>query len=118
MTLRITNVTRGTELASRARVARSYWSRAVGLLGRATLPAGEGLLLERTTSVHTAFMRFTIDVVYIDRANRVVKTVPNLKPFRVSGVLRGAAGVIELPAGTIASTGTAPGDELHVDTNA
>ncbi len=110
--MRIENRSRGTQLASDARVARNYWSRFVGLLGRSSLSTGEALLLEPCTSVHTAFMRFSIDVVYVDREARVVKAVSNLKPFRLSAALRSARSAIELPSGTIASTGTAPGDQL------
>jgi len=110
--VRIRNTTRGTELASDARAARTFWSRFIGLMGRSSLRPGEALVLEPCTSVHTAFMRFAIDAVYTDRSWRVVKLSPNLKPFRVSGVLRGGYATIELPSGTIASTGTAPGDQL------
>ena len=114
MTLRITNATRGTELASRALAARTFWSRLVGLLGRARLEAGEGLVIERSSSIHMMFMRFAIDAVYVDKSGRVIKAVSDLKPFRVSGA-RGGRSVIELPAGTIAQTGTAAGDELHFE---
>jgi len=110
--VRILNTTRSTELASDAKPARSFTQRLVGLLGRAGLGPGEALLLEPCSSVHTAFMRFAIDVVYVDRTGKVVKVVPELRPFRASGVLRGARSVIELPSGTIAATGTVPGDEL------
>lgn len=108
----IRNSTRGTQLASEAHAASGFWSRLIGLLGRSSLPAGEALVLDPCSSIHTAFMRFAIDVVYVDRSGQVVKVVPKLKPFRVSGVLRGASSVIELPSGTIASSGTAPGDQL------
>jgi uncharacterized membrane protein (UPF0127 family) len=104
------------ELASEARRADSYWSRLVGLLGRSRLRPGEALVLEPCSSVHTAFMRFSIDVLYVDKSGRVVKVVPNLKPFRASGVLRGARSVIELPKGTVASTATSPGDQLDFQT--
>lgn len=110
--MRIHNVTRDTELAGDARVARSLVSRAIGLLGRASLTAGEALVLEPCGSIHTAFMRFPIDVVYLDRAHRVVKAVPELRPFRMSAAQRGARAVIELPSGLLARTGTAVGDEL------
>jgi len=115
VTLRITNATRGTELASSALAAHRFWPRLVGLLGRARLEAGQGLVLERCNSIHTAFMRFAIDAVYVDKSGRVIKTVPHLKPFRMSGVLRGGHSVIELPTGTIAQTGTTAGDELHFE---
>ena len=113
--MRLRNVTRDIELASSARVARSYWSRLVGLLGRSSLQPGQALVLEPCGSVHTAFMRFTIDVLFLDRSRRVVKAVPSLKPFRLSGVLRGAHSAIELPSGVIASTATAVGDELALE---
>ena len=110
--MRITNETRETLLADRAFEARGFWPRLVGLLGRSRLEAGEALLLDPCTSVHTAFMRFTIDVVYLDHNGIVVKTSPRLRPFRVSGILRGGRSVIELPAGIIESTGTAAGDQI------
>ncbi len=113
--MRILNTTRSTELASDATPARSFRQRLVGLLGRAGLDPGEALLLEPCSSIHTAFMRFAIDVVYVDRAGKVVKVVPELRPFRVSGVLRGGRSVIELPGGTIATTGTIPGDQLSFE---
>ncbi len=110
--MRIRNVTRGSELASQAYAARGFWPRLRGLLGRASLQPGEALLLEPCSSIHTAFMRFAIDVVYVDRSGQVIKVVSGLKPFRASGVLRGARSVIELPSGTVVATGTARGDQL------
>lgn len=114
--MRIRNATRGTELASDAHRARSYWSRLVGLLGRSSLKPGEALVLEPCNSVHTAFMRFTIDVLYLDGSGSIVRTVPALKPFRASAVWRGAQAVVELPNGVIAETDTAVGDELIFET--
>ena len=110
--MQIHNATRGTKVADDARHARSFRLRLVGLLGRSSLEPGEALLLDPCTSVHTAFMRFTIDVIYLNRARRVVKVVPELKPFRVSGMLRGAHSVIELPCGTIVKAKTEVGDQL------
>jgi hypothetical protein len=86
----------------------------VGLLGRRSLQPGEGLIIEPCKSVHTAFMRFAIDVVYFDRSWRVTKVVPALRPFRLSGALRAGHAVIELPSGTIEETGTQPGDRLEL----
>lgn len=114
-TLRVTNATRGTELANAARPATTFWSRLVGLLGRSGLAAGEGLYISPCSSVHTAFMRFTIDVVYVDATNRVVKAVPNLRPFRMSLALGRGRSVLELPAGTIEASGTEPGDQLAIE---
>jgi uncharacterized membrane protein (UPF0127 family) len=110
--MRVYNVTRGAELADEGFAARNIWTRTVGLLGRAGLKPGEALLIEPCSSIHTAFMRFAIDVLYIDRAGQVVKTVGCMKPFRVSAKWSGAHSVLELPSGAIAATGTEVGDQL------
>ena len=110
--MRILNSTRNTELADKAWTAVGFWPRLVGLLKRSSLEPGEALILEPCTSVHTAFMRFAIDVVYVGRSGQVVKLSPGLKPYRMSGVLRGGRAVIELPSGTVEATGTVVGDQL------
>jgi uncharacterized membrane protein (UPF0127 family) len=110
--MRIYNVTRNAELAGQAFAARTIWTRTVGLLGRAGLRPGEALLIEPCSSIHTAFMRFAIDVLYLDRAGQVVKAVTNLRPFRLSAKWSAARAVIELPSGAIAATGTQVGDLL------
>lgn len=88
--------------------------RIVGLLNRSGLDAGEGLLIERTQSIHMFFMRFAIDVVFIDRSGRVTTTVTDLRPWRVVWWARGARDCIELPVGAIAASGTQPGDQLRI----
>lgn len=108
----VINTPRGTVIATHAWRAATPWSRLVGLLGRSGLAAGEGVHLVPCGSVHTWFMRFTIDVLYLDREGRVLKAVPALRPFRWSWGGRQTHSVLELPAGTIAATGTAPGDAL------
>lgn len=112
MNLTIINQTRGAVLATRARSAASPWSRLVGLVGRARLAPGEALHLVPCGSVHTLFMRFTIDVLYLDRDRRVVRAVPALRPFRWCWGGRRAHSALELPAGTLAATGTQLGDTL------
>lgn len=110
--LRVLNETKGTVVAEQLRVADNFWSRFWGLMGRRALPEGHGLLLRPSFSIHTAFMRFAIDVVFLDRENRVVKVVPELKPFRVTVGLGGAHSALELPAGTAARVQVRPGDQL------
>ena len=88
----------GIEVCADCRVADSFASRLRGLLGRRGLEAGEGLLIPRTSSVHTHFMRFAIDVVFVDAQGRVAKVVRDLRPWRFAGA-RGAEDVLELPAG-------------------
>ena len=85
-----------------------------GLLGRATLPAGEGILLRPAGSVHTFFMRFPIDVVFLDREQVVVGIERSLEPWKTAGK-RGAKAVVELAAGECDRRGLAVGDRLATD---
>jgi uncharacterized membrane protein (UPF0127 family) len=113
----VRNLTRGSEVAARVRRADRAWSRMVGLLGRRSLAEDEGLLLTPCTSIHTFFMLFPIDILYLDREHAVVKAVKDLRPFRFSACLRGAHSILELPAGTIDASGTQVGDRLTLVPN-
>lgn len=110
----ITNVTRGTSLASRCRVASSLGDRIVGLLATARLEPGEGLLIERTQSIHMFFMRFAIDAVFVSADGLVTRAVTDLRPWRVVWWARGARDCIELPVGAIAASDTHVGDRLEI----
>jgi uncharacterized protein len=85
-----------------------------GLLGRDGLDEGEGLLIRPCGSVHTFFMRFPIDVVFLDRELSVVAVRPEVRPWRTAGA-RGAKVVLELAAGEAARVGIAPGTALRLD---
>jgi uncharacterized membrane protein (UPF0127 family) len=98
-------------LVARARVASTFAERFRGLMGVARLAPGSGLLLPRTSSVHTHFMRFPIDVVFLDGERRVVRVVPALRPWRFSAA-KGAASVLELAAGECRRLGLESGDRL------
>lgn len=67
----------------RARVARTFAERAKGLIGTKDLPVGEGLLILRCNAIHTCFMSFPIDATFLDREDRVVKTVRKIRPWRL-----------------------------------
>ena len=92
--------------------ARGPIGRFLGLMGRSQLPAGDGLLFNRCSSIHTSFMRFPIDVVYLDDSWKVIK-ISYVWPWRVSST-RGARTVIELPLGASARLGLAPGVRVEV----
>ena len=95
----------------RAEVATSFLARFRGLMGQAGLPAGTGLLLPRTRSVHTHFMRFPIDVVFLDDDLRIAAIRPGLRPWRFASA-RGASSVLELAAVECTRLGIAAGVEL------
>ena len=101
----------GTVVCERCLLAETSLARLRGLLGRSGLSSGEGLLLRPAGSVHTAFMKFTIDVVFLDRDLRVLKVVPELVPWRTAGC-RGARAVLELPAGEASRRGLREGVSL------
>jgi uncharacterized membrane protein (UPF0127 family) len=95
----------------RCRVASSFASRFRGLMGAAQLPPGTGLLLPGTSSVHTHFMRFPIDVVFLDSERRVVSIVPALRPWRFAKA-NSADSVLELAAGECDRLGLTAGTTL------
>jgi uncharacterized membrane protein (UPF0127 family) len=110
--LEVANCARGTMLATCLEVASSAPNRSKGLLGRNGLSPGEGLWIIPCESVHTYFMRFPIDLVYLDRKNKIKKVRSDVGPWRMSACFS-AHSVLELPAGTIRNTQTQPGDTLE-----
>jgi uncharacterized protein len=101
----------GGVICARCRLADTPWTRLRGLLGRRRLEADEGVLLRPVNAIHTMFMRFPIDVVFLDRAYEVVKVVADVRPWRFAGA-RGAKIVLELPAGAAARIRLTPGERL------
>jgi uncharacterized membrane protein (UPF0127 family) len=102
----------GTVVCDRCVVARNPLSRMRGLLGRAGLEGGEGILLDPARSIHTAFMRFPIDAVFLDADRRVLSVARDLRPWRAAGK-RGARAVLELPAGEAKRVGLRVGARLE-----
>ena len=107
------NQTKSVSLGDRIEVAGESKTRNKGLLGRDGLDDGQGLWIVPCEAIHMFFMRFAIDVVYLDKQKRVVKIVPALKPWRLSACIR-AHSVLELPAGVAEQTGTTTGDQLEL----
>ena len=108
------NQTRNTLLAETAEVADTASKRRTGLLRHTGLEPGQGMWIVPCEAVHSFGMKFTIDVIYLDRKKRVKKTRPQMTPRRISGCLL-AHSVLELPAGTIEATGTRAGDQLSIE---
>lgn len=111
-TFSVRNADRDTVLATDARLASDIVSRFFGLMGRKRVAEGGGLLLTRSASIHSFFMRFRFDAVFLDKEDRVVKIVPAMRQWWIAFGGRGAKDVLELPAGVAERTGTVPGDRL------
>jgi uncharacterized membrane protein (UPF0127 family) len=101
----------GTPVCERCLLAETPSARLRGLLGRARLERGEGILLRPASSIHMLFMRFAIDAIFLDAENRVLRVAAELKPWRLAAC-RGAKAVVELAAGECARVGLRPGDRL------
>ena len=110
--MRLVNGT-GEVVLERCWMADRPWSRMRGLLGRSGLEQGEGLFLKPCGSVHTLFMRFPIDVVFLDRELSVLAVRPAVPPWRTAGT-RGAKVTLELAAGEAARLGIEPGVKLRL----
>jgi len=108
------NITRNKTLASTLLVADTFCRSLLGLMGRRHLPLGEGLWINPCQSVHSMWMRFPIDVVFLSSHRSIIHLVENMKPFRITKYVSAAESVIELPARTIAKTQTRVGDRVEI----
>jgi len=107
----VLNRTKGLVVAEELEVADSLWGRFRGLMGRKELAHGTAMLIRPSSSIHTFFMRFPIDAVFLDRADRVVRVAERVFPWRLAFGGRAHA-VLELPVGAAAESGIEPGDML------
>lgn len=110
----IRNLRTGHVIADRVLTAFDSASRRTGLLKRDSFPSGEALVIAPCGAVHTFFMRFPIDILFVGRDGSVLKTREAVGPRRIAASLRAFA-TIELPSGTIARTGTRRGDSLTIE---
>jgi hypothetical protein len=108
----INNQTAGTCLALTAHLSDTFWTRLKGLIRKKSLPLGSGMVLIPCQSIHTCFMRFNIDLIFVNRENLVCYLIENVPPYRTTSIIRDAYYVIELPIGTIRITQTQVGDQI------
>jgi uncharacterized membrane protein (UPF0127 family) len=88
-------------IAERVTEAKGFFARLRGLMYNKKLPAGQGLLIEPCNSIHTFGMRFSIDVLFLDSAGRILRAVRSLRPGRVFGPVKGGNAVLEMAAGSL-----------------
>lgn len=112
--MKIFNLTRQKSIANNAFKADTFVDRAKGLLDREKINFDEALIITHCQSIHMFFMRFAIDVIFVDRKNVVVGLVENIQPFCLSPVFFNADYAIELPVGVIAESQTALGDSISI----
>lgn len=112
---RLANKTTKQTLIANLEVADTFWERMRGLLGRDSLSPGSALLIPRCNSIHTFFMRFAIDVIFLNQEFVVVKTISGVKPGRLIWPIWRASSVIELNEGFLEQHPVRVGEELHVD---
>lgn len=110
----LVNKSTGLIIAAQVELARSFTRRLRGLLGKKTFPAGAALVIEPCRQVHTFFMSFPIDVIFLDRRDSVLATLSHLPPGRISPYFRKALRAVELPAGAIAAAGVTAGNTLKI----
>jgi uncharacterized protein len=110
--MRLVNRTRNTEIATGVEVADSGARRSKGLLGRGGLEPGTGIWIVPCEAVHTFGMKFSIDLVYLDRGFRIRKLCKDVRPWRLSACLR-AHSVVELPAGALSDIDVQVGDVVE-----
>jgi uncharacterized protein len=109
----VRNITRGTSIGDAIESAESSAQRRTGLLRHDKLDEGAGLWIVPCEAVHTFFMKFALDLIYLDRKHRVRGVVRNVRPWRLSACFT-AHSVLELPTGTIDRTKTQKGDQLEL----
>ena len=112
------NRTRGVLLAQNVRIANTHWTRLRGLMGttQSAFDIGQALWIVPCHGVHTIAMRFPLDLLYLDHYSTVIHLEEDVKPWRFAAMKRRAASVLELPAGTIRSSGTNVGDKIEIAT--
>jgi hypothetical protein len=112
--MRIINLRNNAVLADKAEIADSFLKRLIGLLNRESLKKGEALILTPSNCIHSLFMRFTIDVIFLDKPGKVIGLLPSFKPFRLSPIYFNSNLAIELPKSTIQLTQTLLGDIIKI----
>ena len=108
------NLTKNTWLATTVRKADNFLTRLVGLLRRTSLGPEEALWLIPSKGVHTFGMRFPIDIIFLNEDNKVIHTVRDLAPNRISRLQFRSRSILELPQGSIQKSATAVGDQIEI----
>jgi uncharacterized membrane protein (UPF0127 family) len=111
----VVNRTKGTTIATNASKAANFLARGRGLMMAPPLPEGGGLVLDPCGSIHMFFMRYPLDILFLDKERKVVFMYKGIKPWRLGRVVRNAKMALELPEGTIEQSNTEVGDHVNFE---
>ena len=106
---------KGVIVAEEVKLADTFFKRLKGLLGTKDLPSGKGLLIIPCKQVHTFFMRYHLDLIFLDEDNTIVHIIEDIPPFRISPYIKESQKVLELKAGTIKQYKLMEGEKLDIN---
>ncbi len=112
--MKIINTSKNVVLADKAVIAGTFLERLVGLLNRKSLNKGEALVLSPSNSIHSLFMRFAIDAIFLDKNGKIIDVLYSFRPFRLSAIYFTCHTVIELPENSLKLSQTQPGDTIQI----
>ncbi|MDD5748350.1 MAG: DUF192 domain-containing protein [Actinomycetota bacterium] len=114
--LLVENISNGEIIARKTRIATKTKERMRGLIGRESLAGGEAMLFPGCSQIHTFFMRFPIDVIFVGKDGLILKSYRELAPWRVTTISTQSAFALEMPPGTLQSSRTNEGDSIRLRT--
>lgn len=113
--MKVYNSTQNKEISDNVKMADNFFTRSIGLLSKKSLSEGEGLIIKPCCSIHTFFMRFAIDVIFVNKKNEVIALYENVSPWRVLPIHPTSYYVIELPAHSISNKNINKGDLISLE---
>ncbi|WP_249870302.1 DUF192 domain-containing protein [Oceanobacillus saliphilus] len=113
--IKLVNIDTDEAIAERVKGAYTFWSRFKGLMLTESMPENEALHISPCTAIHTFFMKYSIDIIYLNKEKEIVGIEEYLEPGRIGKKFMNVKSVIELPAGTIRNTSTAVGQKVNLD---
>lgn len=112
--MKIYNSTQNVLIADDVKLAQNFFTRSVGLISRKEIKNNEGLVIKPCCSIHTFFMKFNIDVLFVDKNNKIIAMHENVHPFRILPMYFASNYVVELSAGSIFNKNIKKGDEIQI----
>lgn len=113
--MKLYNSTQNNLIAGDVQVAENYFSRNIGLLSRKSISSNEGLVIKPCFSVHTFFMKFPIDILFVNKKNEIIALYENVKPWKILPIHFSSRYVVELAVGQIAVNNICLGDIINLE---